>query len=114
MHSGELIVNGISIVILAALALLPFVNFAVGTIVGGSLAGPVGLCVGALIALLITAAEVKLLQSGTSLASPSAGAMKIIEAVRLNRTIVSLADRRLSMARLASWRSAKSQEREAA
>jgi hypothetical protein len=113
MESGELVVNGIAVVILAALSLLPFVNVAVGTIVGGSLAGPLGLCVGAVLALLITAAEVRFLQSDSSSAAPSADAGSALNAPGLSR-VIDWRGARGARGRLAVERSAESQKRKAA
>jgi hypothetical protein len=105
MLSIEVIVNGISIVILASLTLVPFVNVVVGTVVGGSLAGAVGLSVGALLALLITAVEVVLLQSRTSFTDQAANPMKI-----LGTAIVSLAEWRRHRSRTATDQEASSAE----
>jgi len=108
MLSAELIVNGISIVILAGLALVPFVNVLVGTVVGGSLAGPIGLSVGALLALLITAVEVTLLQNRILFTAHAANPMKI-----LGTAIVSLAEWRRHRSRATPGQGASGVEQSA-
>jgi hypothetical protein len=105
MLLAEVIVNGISIVLLAGLALVPFVNVVVGAVVGGSLAGPVGLSVGGLLALLITAVEVNLLQNRTSFTDQAANQIKI-----LGTAIVSLAEWRRHRRRVTTDQEASSAE----
>ncbi len=102
MLSVEMIVNAISVAILAGLALLPFVNVVVGTVVGGSVAGPIGFCIGALLALLITAIEVMLLQNGPRLAVPAPNPMRLVGPTALGRAIVNLADWRRSTSPIAA------------
>ncbi|MGH6740027.1 MAG: hypothetical protein ACREDY_13525, partial [Bradyrhizobium sp.] len=90
---------------LAGLALVPLVNVVVGAVIGGSLAGLVGLSVGALLALLITAVEVTLLQNTTSFADQAADPMKI-----LGTAIVRLAEWRRLRSRAAIDQEANSAE----
>jgi hypothetical protein len=62
MSTVELFVNLVAVLVIAGLALVPFVNLAVGTIVGGVLGGTGGFFVGALVALLISLLEIALIK----------------------------------------------------
>ena len=60
MWSVETVANTLAVAMLTGLALIPFINFIVGTVVGASFAGLAGLAVGAVVAALITVIELSI------------------------------------------------------
>lgn len=88
MWDVELLVNAIATAIIVGLAMVPLVNLAVGTIVGGSLAGSAGFFIGGLLALAVTAIQLSLLQR------PSASVAATQRIIASQRKVVSFAARR--------------------
>lgn len=88
MWDVELLVNAIATVIIVGLAMVPLVNLAVGTIVGGSIAGSAGFFIGGLLAVAVTAIQFFLLQRPSA---PVAATQRLIAS---QRKVVSIAARR--------------------
>ena len=62
MATFDFLANALATVLIVGLALVPFANLAVGTIIGGAAGGAAGFFIGGLLAVLVTAIEVILLQ----------------------------------------------------
>lgn len=94
MAFGEFIANAVAALILAGMMFLPFVNILVGSVVGGGLGGFAGFFGGALLALILTGVEVRLLRRAPlSTAAEDQARTPPQPTVRhFSRAIVSLAD----------------------
>ncbi len=92
MASGEFIANTVAALILTGMMFLPFVNILVGSVVGGGLGGFAGFFGGALLAGVLTAFEVWMLQRQPLMGTADIPSQSRAKPRHFSRASVSLAD----------------------